>query len=127
MLSTIEQSRISPRKRNIFQKYFGVLHRGLGNIDSCKKNRHQKSHASVPLNDVTERVRSSQRKINYSALLQFSCGVSHNVVVYSVSDNVEDYSVVYPTTLFSSISLIGIEFIKEIKTPSKRGLGNSWG
>jgi hypothetical protein len=30
-------SRISPRKGNIFQKYFGVLHRGLGTIDSCKK------------------------------------------------------------------------------------------
>ena len=41
-------SRISPRKWNIFQKYFVVLHRGLCTIDSCKKTRHQKSHATVP-------------------------------------------------------------------------------
>ena len=40
---------ISPRKQNYFRKYFSMWFQGPGTIDSRKKTRGQKSHATVPL------------------------------------------------------------------------------
>jgi len=40
---------MSPRKRKYFQKYFRILLREIGTIDSCKKPDIKNPHATVPL------------------------------------------------------------------------------